>query len=115
MLALLFVAAASQPASLPVYPEDWILKARTENRKLSCQELVYKRGCSEVRHGRVTLHVTLDAAGKVTKVSVLKNEVSKDPKLVEKCLLKNIKKWSFPPPENVSPELDLLMIFSDKC
>ncbi len=117
MLALLMLVAApaSQPSSLPAYPEAWIMKARSDHHRLSCQELVYKRGCAEIRRGRVTLHVTLDEAGSVRRAAVTKNDVGRDPKLVEKCLLKAIKKWTFTPPDSVSPELDVQFIFADKC
>jgi hypothetical protein len=69
-----------------------------------------------LRTGKIFLHLTLTDAGAVQTLTVTKNAIRRDPKLVEKCARESVIKWQFhPPPENVSHEVDFALILSDKC
>jgi hypothetical protein len=108
-------APPDTPAGPVPYPAAWIDDARSANAKHSCQNLVYKRGCAEVRTGRVELGVTLDDAGHVTGAHVVSNTILTDPKLVEKCLLRELHVWTFHPPDGVAHDLVVTVILSDMC
>ncbi len=115
-LIAFWIASSSAPASAPaVYPQAWVFEAMHKNGNNSCQQLVYKKGCAVLRTGKIFLHVTLDDAGKVETLTVTKNAIRRDPKLVEKCARESVKKWQFHPPEGVSNEVDFALILSDKC
>jgi hypothetical protein len=107
--------ASAEPAGPVPYPEESIDRARAANVKLSCQELVYKRGCAEIRTGHVVARVTLKADGAVDHVEIVQNEIRRDPKVVAKCVSEKLPKWTFDPPGAASPSFDLKLIFSDKC
>jgi hypothetical protein len=114
-------APASPPASAPIiaaaptrYPEAAIEEAQRSNRH-ACLRLVYKRGCSELRTGSITAHVTLDPAGKPARVEITGNTVKRDPKLVADCVEKDLATWTFAPPGDAPPEFDMTLIFSDAC
>jgi hypothetical protein len=106
------MSAAMKP---PPYPGRWIREARRKHLRQSCRHLVYKKGCSATRTGRVKIRVTLTADGKVMKVDPVANTVTTDPKLVMKCVLKNVAGWTFRPPKAVLSTFELELIFADKC
>jgi len=107
-------AAAAPTGPLP-YPETSIAKARDDNRQLSCQELVYKRGCAEVRTGHVRVRISLGPKGQVERVEILENGIRRDPETVATCLTKKLPSWSFAAPDGVSPSFEMDFGFSDKC
>jgi len=109
-------ASAPPPvASVPPYPDAWRDEAESENGKLSCRELVYKRGCAEMRTGTVTVEVTLTAEGKVARVESIENTIHHEPEVVWKCLRAKLPRWKFRPPVGVSPTLQVRLMFADKC
>jgi hypothetical protein len=105
---------ASAPAGLPPYPDAAIERARKSN-EYGCGRLVYKRGCAETRTGTIEVEAILAEDGKVASVAVVKNGVSRDPKLVADCVTKAVSKWNFDPPKGVSPKVTLDFRFGDKC
>lgn len=104
--------AMAKPAP---YPQKWITEARDKHRTLRCYRLVYKRGCSVVRRGRLTVQVTLAADGKVTSVKGLTNTVRVDPKLMLRCVQTELAKWRFTPPKGVTPRFTMQFVFRDRC
>jgi hypothetical protein len=97
------------------YPNDWITHALAENRQRACQQLVYKDGCRSLRTGRVALDVTLDEQGNVAAVRTNSVEISLEPQIVERCLLREVAKWKFHAPEDRARQLVLTVMFADKC
>jgi hypothetical protein len=97
------------------YPKKWIREARYKHRMSTCQRLVYKKGCSVLRKGSVTLQITLAADGSVKSVKALKNTVHVDPKLVLDCFRNGVAKWRFTPPKDVLPTFTIRFTLSDKC
>ena len=97
------------------YPPDWIAAATTDNIRHACQQLIYKNGCRQIRTGHVDLDVTLDERGSVVAVRTRMVRISRDPALVEKCLLREVPKWRFHPPEHHMHELVLTVRFADMC
>ena len=78
-------------------------------------ELVYKRGCAEVRTGHVRVRLTLGSQGNVENVEILANEIGRDPEVVAACLKKKLPLWKFEPPDGAVPVVELELTFSDKC
>lgn len=111
-------APSAEPAVPPPpspYPAAAIDRARADNSANACTELVYKRGCSEVRTGHVHVRLTLGPQGNVEQVEILKNEIRRDPEVVAGCLKKKLPKWKFDPPDGATPIVELDLVFADKC
>jgi hypothetical protein len=100
---------------LAPYPRALADKALVANADASCRELVYKRGCSEVRTGAVDLAVNLGPDGRVVSVEVLKNGIGRDPDVVAKCLKKKVQTWTFDAPAGFAPRALVTVVLSDKC
>lgn len=109
------IASAPRVTPPPPYPEEWISEAKLVNQKLNCAGLVYKRGCHELRHGSVTVEITLASGGEVTGVELIENTVSPDPEVVWGCAKQNLPKWQIHAPEGVSPIFRLTLRLADKC
>jgi len=97
------------------YPNEWIATAISENYDRACQQLIYKHGCRELRTGRVDLDVTLDEHGSVASVRTRSVKITRDPDVVERCLLRALPRWRFHPPEHYPRELILSVSFADRC
>jgi len=97
------------------YPPKWIAEARTKHRMSTCFRLVYKKGCTVLRKGRVTLQITLAEDGTVKMVETLGNTVRVDPKLVLSCFKTGVAKWRFTPPKGVLPSFTMQFELRDKC
>jgi len=114
-------AAGQAPAARPTpYPEAWIEEGRVTNaphtREPGCVHLVYKRGCSEVRRGRVTVGVGLDrSTGKVTTARVVRSTIHTDPKPMLRCITEGLLRWTFKAPGDHAPDFEMTFIYSDKC
>ncbi|MFO0549747.1 MAG: hypothetical protein U0271_15245 [Polyangiaceae bacterium] len=107
-------ASASASAEPAPYPTAEIRRAEDASG-YDCQKLVYKRGCSETRTGRITVSVALNADGTINRVAVKSNSISRDPKLVEQCVLDSVKKWKLAPPGANQSSFDWDFVFGDKC
>jgi hypothetical protein len=77
--------------------------------------MIYKNGCHEIRTGHVDLDVALDERGTVVSVRTRSVNISRDPHLVEQCLLREVPKWQFHPPQQHAHELVLTVHFADAC
>lgn len=103
------------PTTPPPYPERWIEEARDAHRHLSCQELIYKRECAEVRTGTIEMAITVGADGRVANVEAVRNEIRNDPEVVEQCLRQKVLQWKFHAPESYAATFRILLRFSDMC
>jgi hypothetical protein len=108
-------ATSADTMGAPPYPADWIADALSDNREHSCQHLIYKSECAELRTGRVELDVTLDGRGGVSTVVARAVRISQDPEVVKACLLREVPKWRFHPPEHHAHDVVLTIGFADKC
>jgi hypothetical protein len=106
---------ATGPVFLPPYPNDWIALAKGENRHLSCQDLIYKRGCAEIRTGVMVMELDLDPEGRVVHVDLIRNGIRHDAEVVYRCVQQKLPMWKFHKPDGVSPTFQLELIFADKC
>ena len=82
---------------------------------MGCYGLVYKRGCAVLRRGRIEVTVHLAEDGRVAKVEPLSNTIRVDPKLVMRCVVRELARWRFTPPRGVAPRFTMDFVFSDKC
>jgi hypothetical protein len=114
---VLSMAASQVPTAgkLPPYPEEWIFEAEHADPTLRCAHLVYKNECRVVRHGRVTLRVSLKSDGAVKCATVSKNEINLDRRLVARCAVASVKKWPFRAPVGVASEFEVILVLADKC
>lgn len=109
-------AARLQVKARPLkpYPDKWKSHAR-QNNEFTCAHLVYKRGCSELRLGVVTLGIRLRPDGRVLGLKTVSNSAKVDPGLLAACTEKEIRRWRFKPPRGVSSRLRMEFHFADKC
>lgn len=108
--------SAAPPAPPPVYPQASIERALADHHAASCQELIYAKGCKRTRTGTLTVHVTVDATGQPTAVTVTDNRIGNDPELVETCVRRKLPTWKFdPPPSGAERSFDVVLHFGDKC
>jgi hypothetical protein len=114
-------AAGAAPTGTPApYPAAWIEEGRKANAPRTgepgCVHLVYKRGCSEVRRGRVVVGVTLDrTSGKVTLAKVVSSTIRTDPKPMLRCITEGLGRWTFKAPGDHAPTFEMTLIYSDRC
>lgn len=109
------VGATGLSGGKPSYPAKWLTRARINNR-FRCGRLVYKRGCSLLRRGKMTFRITLRASGKVARLERKSTTIRVDPKLVERCILKEVGAWKFTPPApNMARSFDMVFVLADKC
>ena len=59
--------------------------------------------------------VHLAEDGRVAKVEPLSNTIRVDPKLVMRCVVRELARWRFTPPRGVAPRFTMDFVFSDKC
>jgi hypothetical protein len=114
-LALTAVSQAPLTLNVPAYPAEWIFEAEHADPTLRCAHLIYKNECRVVRHGRVTLKVSLKPDGTVKCATVSKNEINLDRRLVAQCAMASVKKWPFRAPVGVASVFEVMLVLADKC
>jgi len=100
-------------AEIAPYPAEAIRRGQIDAQN-HCLNLAYKKGCSELSAGDLSVRVTLRVDGTVISTHTVKNTIKNDPDVVEQCVLDAVSNFHFDAPGAQASSFTVRLAF-DKC